>query len=154
MKGKRINLGSGYDARPDFVNVDYHALPGVAVRADALHLPFATASFSGAIALDVVEHVSWRKVTDLLAELARILAPGAQAEIRVPELDALLDLRQSGKLTDQQYVRRIFGDQGRPGDFHLAGFTEPLFLEHLARVNLKVEKTWKQNGNLTALCRK
>ena len=48
----------------------------------------------------------------------------------------------------------IFGDQGRPGDFHLAGFTEPLFLEHLARVNLKVEKTWKQNGNLTALCRK
>ena len=96
-----------------------------------------------------------RLVPKALKELARVLRPRTgTAEIRVPDLDALLELRTLKRMTDKEYIRRIFGDQGHPGDFHNAGFTREVFEGLLREAGLSFEKTWTKNGNRIAICRR
>ena len=89
--GLILNLGSGStggeDASHILVNVD-HALPrgarppGLVVVADAHHLPFAPASFAGAIAKDVLEHVE--DPIGVLTELARTCVDEGRLVVAVP----------------------------------------------------------------------
>ena len=54
----------------------------LAVRGNALHLPFADATFDHVIASEVLEHI--RDDTGAMAEIARVLKPGAGAAVTVP----------------------------------------------------------------------
>lgn len=65
-----------YDARPD-------------VFADAAQLPFADARFTGVVCLEVLEHVP--EPGQVVAEIARVLAPQGQAWISMPFLYPLHD---------------------------------------------------------------
>lgn len=80
---ERLNLGSGTDVRPGWVNLDIAPLPGVDVVHDLseLPLPFPDASFSTIVAKDILEHLDWIPV---LRELHRILRPGGRLEITSP----------------------------------------------------------------------
>lgn len=71
----RLNLGSGTDRRPGFVNLDRVALPEVDVAAtlDPPALPFADGSLGVVLANDVLEHVS---VVPAMRDIHRVLAPG------------------------------------------------------------------------------
>lgn len=151
MSLRRLNIGCGQDIRVGYINADMYPGDERVQQANILELPFPDNSFDEVLALDIVEHVSWRKVPQALSQIARVLKPTGKAEIRVPELDALLELRRAGRMTDTEYVRRIFGDQGHPGDFHAAGFTQKTFLDSLSKAGLKVHKTWAKNGNRIAL---
>ena len=53
-----------------------------AVRADALHLPFADGAFDRVIAAEVLEHIP--DDTRAMAELARVLRPGGTMAVTVP----------------------------------------------------------------------
>jgi SAM-dependent methyltransferase len=53
-----------------------------AVRADALALPFATASFDHVIVSEVLEHIPADRAA--IAEVARVLRPGGTAAVTVP----------------------------------------------------------------------
>lgn len=55
---------------------------GGAVRSDALHLPFPTASFDRVIAAEVLEHIPADR--SAMAELARVLRPGGCMAVTVP----------------------------------------------------------------------
>ncbi|HEY2429555.1 MAG TPA: class I SAM-dependent methyltransferase, partial [Acidimicrobiales bacterium] len=55
---------------------------GAAVNGDALHLPFAGASFDRVIAAEVLEHIP--ADTAAIAELARVLRPGGTLAVTVP----------------------------------------------------------------------
>jgi len=152
---RRLNIGCGRDIRDGYINVDAFPISDKVQKGNLLDIPFPDETFDEIIALDVVEHVSWRQVPNALAEICRVLKKTGAAEIRVPELDALLDLRRAGRMTDAEYVRRIFGDQGHPGDFHATGFTEKTFIDQIKGAGLKVSKTWTKNGNRIALvCRR
>jgi SAM-dependent methyltransferase len=53
-----------------------------AVRADALALPFATASFDHVVVSEVLEHIPADEAA--IAEVARVLRPGGTAAVSVP----------------------------------------------------------------------
>jgi SAM-dependent methyltransferase len=55
---------------------------GVAVRADARHLPFGIASFDRVIAAEVLEHISDDRAAIL--ELSRVVRPGGTVAVTVP----------------------------------------------------------------------
>jgi SAM-dependent methyltransferase len=55
---------------------------GTAVVADALRLPFPTASFDRVIAAEVLEHIT--DDASAIAELARVLRPGGTMAVTVP----------------------------------------------------------------------
>ncbi len=77
------------DPHPGYVAQTHRELPGVALARTEVggHLPFPAACFDSATALDVIEHVADEEVT--LAELARVLCPGALLVVTVPARHAL-----------------------------------------------------------------
>lgn len=83
----RLNLGCGRNIMPDWVNVDWMALPGVDVVADlgrcaTVPLPFADGEVDEFLLSHVLEHVT--DTLPLMQELHRIAKPGAKAWVRVP----------------------------------------------------------------------
>ena len=74
---------------------------GTVVVADGAHLPFATASFGGAVCTEVLEHVD--EPAAVFAEIARVLRPGSFAYVTTPNyanlagLHKLLADRRSGR---------------------------------------------------------
>jgi SAM-dependent methyltransferase len=79
---RNLYIGGGGCRVDGYVNVDLFALDGVDVAADAEQLPFAAALFQRVECDAVLEHV--RCPERVMAEIARVLAPGGFAHIVVP----------------------------------------------------------------------
>ena len=71
----RLNVGSGGDRRPGYVNLDLVPVPGVDVVANlaGAPLPFPDETFGLVLCRDVLEHVD---VVSALREVHRVTAPG------------------------------------------------------------------------------
>lgn len=82
-----VNVGCGDDLMEGAVNVDCRAVGDVV--ADCRALPFDTGSVSHLHAYDVLEHLPADQTQVVLAEWARVLAPGAALTLRVPNMHAL-----------------------------------------------------------------
>jgi len=89
--GVILNLGSGHapswerDDRRKYIHCDLVTLgtgDGPFVVADAVRLPFRRASFAGALAKDVLEHVD--DVLSALTELRAVVRPGGRLVLTVP----------------------------------------------------------------------
>jgi SAM-dependent methyltransferase len=85
---RRLNLGSGAQPRPGYINVDLRptAHPDVVADLDRFPYPFATGSFEEVLALDVVEHLS--NVTRFMEEVHALLVPGGLLEITTPHFSS------------------------------------------------------------------
>ncbi len=84
----RINLGCGPDARPDWINCDIAALPGVDLRCDVRRgLPFERDCVDAIAAIHLIQDLAWNQIEPLLAELHRILRPGGLLRLGAPDLD-------------------------------------------------------------------
>ena len=81
---KKLNLGCGYDIRPDWINLDIAPLEGVDIVHDLAEapLPFRDNEFDYILCSDILEHIlDYPKV---LREIHRVLKPGGIVEIRTP----------------------------------------------------------------------
>jgi SAM-dependent methyltransferase len=87
MERAKLNLGSGTDIRPDYVNLDIAPLEGVDVVHDLsnLPLPFESGSFDEVLCKDVLEHLDYVPV---LRELHRILRPGGRLVVEAPHFSS------------------------------------------------------------------
>lgn len=87
MERVKLNLGSGTDIRPDYVNLDIAPLEGVDVVHDLsnLPLPFESESFEEVLCKDVLEHLDYVPV---LGELHRILRPGGRLVVEAPHFSS------------------------------------------------------------------
>lgn len=83
----RLNLGcSEKDIRPGYINVDFRDIPGVE-KVDLSIFPWKWEdnSIDEILALDFVEHFSYRTTDRLLTEMWRILKPDGFVDIQVPD---------------------------------------------------------------------
>lgn len=85
----KLEIGAG--ARPHDGFLAYDVNPMTAdVIGDALHLPFANGCVTEMRAVDVLEHISYRDTDAALAEWARVLAPGADVYVQVPDAATIM----------------------------------------------------------------
>lgn len=96
--------GSGYD-----LHVDVLPLDGIDVVCRMEQLPFAAGSFSGLRANHVLEHQSWQLVADTVGEWARVLAPGADVDIGVPDARCRAGMWLAGEITTREANYWILG---------------------------------------------
>ncbi len=97
MPSLEIGAGERPDCRFD-IHADVLALPGIEVVCHMDHLPFRSGSLGGIRANHVLEHQSWQLVEPTLREWARVLAPGGELDIGVPDARVIARQWISGEL--------------------------------------------------------
>ncbi len=150
-KHRKLNVGCGFDHRQGYVNVDMHDRHKPDVVANVLDLAaFPTGYYEELVAQDVLEHVTREDVRKALFEWNRVLALGGKIFIRTTELGGLfrlLEAPENQAIEDQErLIQNIFGTQAYQGDFHLSGFTEPLFRYYLWEAGFEVDSLSLHNG--------
>jgi glycosyltransferase involved in cell wall biosynthesis len=138
----KINLGCGQDLKEGWINVD--VLPEL--KPDIIHdlhqpLPFKNNFADYILAQDLLEHFTREDLQNLLAEITRVLKFGATLEIRVPNLEDIIDRFADDPETRNEF---IYGTTNETGIFgaHKVGFTKPMLIAMMLNHNLKLE-TWK-----------
>jgi hypothetical protein len=122
----RLNLGSGWDNREGYVNVDFapHHKPDIV--ADVLKLPVADGSVEEILAQDILEHLPRTSTTEALSEWRRVTKTDGVVRVRVPSLFDAVSLMQSADTLSMHQIlmQNLYGTQAYTGDVHLTSFTD------------------------------
>jgi predicted SAM-dependent methyltransferase len=104
----RINLGSGRNRRPGFINVDL--TPGADYRLDLREpLPFRDGSTAEVYSEHFLEHLEYPSETSsLLRECYRVLRSGGRVSMGVPDGELMLDDYAKGDNTKFEMLRRYY----------------------------------------------
>ncbi len=124
----KLHIG-GQEAHPDWKILDIEARPEVDFVCNAVNLAqFADGSIAAIYASHVLEHFHYQLDNELaktLAEWHRVLQPGGQLYVSVPDLKTLCWLYLNPNLLpeDRHYLMSIiFGGQTNEFDVHKVGF--------------------------------
>lgn len=145
----KIEVGAGGRTAPGFLAVDLNPRRADVV-ATATALPFRSGSIEAMRAVDVLEHLSYRDTGRVLAEWARVCAPGARLYVQVPDADAIMRAYASGR----RHELRIPADQHLPRTT-LAGATWRLLGGHDdgERVDTAAGDDWRWNAHFALFSR-
>ena len=118
----KLHLGCGLDRRSGYVNVDVRANVRPDRVMDVRDLSsIRDDSVEEILARDVLEHVGWREVDDVLAGWFRVLMPGGTLYLQLPNLRYLADrYLTTGNTTE--FVLWLYGGQDYPENSHRCGF--------------------------------
>lgn len=157
----KLNLCCGDDVREGYLNIDVRKTkPNVLVldlEKDLLR-PFPDKSVDEIVAYDCIEHISWRKIEDLLKDIHRVLKCNGRLYLRVPDLEAIarkVILDPGFKYNELSGWKAIsfwvYGGQDYPENTHKAGFTIPTLKELLESIGFKIEKI-ENDGGTNIVC--
>lgn len=131
----RVNLGCGEDIRSNYYNVDARAIKGVNVIADLRDLPFKADVFREAVAQDVLEHF-WEPIP-VLREWRRVLEPGGELFVRVPDWNVLGDPDYWQEIPWENLEKHVLGGHANEYDLHHRLYTADILRERLAKAGFK-----------------
>lgn len=144
----KLNLGCGKDYRVGYVNVDIRKDVGADTiwNLEDFPYPWGNNSIEDIFAKDVVEHITYHKQNQMLAEFYRILQPEGFLEIYCPDLEALwehyyINRSNSGGGFGHPHAwmeHFIFGGQDYPDNTHRAGYTKELMKWRLEKAGFKI----------------
>lgn len=123
---KILELGGGDNPHPQATcNVDVRPGPKTHFTADFNEpLPIASDEWDGVICQFCIEHLSWRKVRQFVAEIHRVLKPGGKAIVITANTEAQVKWIEAnpggwdGKDAFDSFSCVLFGDQDYPENAH------------------------------------
>ena len=125
---RRLHLGCGQVKIKGFCNVDIDRALLPDVRDNILELRKFPNGFAETIyACHVLEHVAHADVLPVLRRWYRVLAPGGELRISVPDIDRIVAIYTENWAHFQQpgnspWIGLIYGGQDDRYDFHKTGF--------------------------------
>ncbi|MEJ7892976.1 MAG: glycosyltransferase [Solirubrobacteraceae bacterium] len=147
----RVNVGCGEKPLEGYVNVDFRALSGVDVVADAARLPFAPGTVDELASFHLIEHFREHHAQTVLLPYWRSLLKPGTGRLRVvtPNWAVLMEQLRDGRLDFRQFKTVTFGAQDYSGDDHFALYS-PQTLERLLTAagftTVEVLADRRQNG--------
>lgn len=145
MAGLKLNLCSGDDVRAGFINIDVRRTdPRVLVRdLESGLLSFMPDGVADEVLMnDCLEHISWRRVKALVADIARVLRPGGRLQVRVPDMGKIMSIYSARAGEPDVWLELsyyIYGGQDYPENTHKSGFTRASIKALLESVGLSVQ---------------
>jgi predicted SAM-dependent methyltransferase len=91
---RKLQIGSGYNNLPGWLNTDISPQPGQAYLDATEPFPFPNGSFHYVASEHLFEHLTYQEGRAMLREACRILAPGGKIRIATPNLLKLMELFQ------------------------------------------------------------
>lgn len=124
----KLHLGCGKKYIPGFFHVDIISYPHVDHVGPVDELPFAEGSCRLIYACHVLEHFGRHEVFEVLCEWHRVLGPGGQLRLAVPNFAAVAKLYHEGLLADgiEAVMGLMVGGQRDQWDHHKTIFDEVL----------------------------
>jgi hypothetical protein len=120
----RLNLGSGREARPGYINVDAQAFDSVDVLADPRDLPFDQRSVAEIRAAHLLERFSVREIERaILPHWVSLLTGGGSLAVTVPDADAMVRSYVAGDLSFEALREATFGDRTHDGPVRFTMFS-------------------------------
>lgn len=152
----KLNLGCGADIRPGYINIDVRRIDARVLRVnleEELLTFFPDESVEEIVAKDVLEHISWRRVEDLLRDCYRVLKRGGRMYIQVPDLEAIarkIILNPGFKYGELEGWKAIsywvYGAQDYPENTHKTGFTIPTLRKLLESIGFRIVEIGNDGG--------
>lgn len=117
----KLDIGSGTNPKGEgYTTVDPYQ-PDAEIKAPMWALPLPAESVTAIYCSHALEHVGWSQVAPTLAEWRRVLRPGGELVLRVPDL-AWCVLHWLQDPHDVWRMAKIFGSQEHEGNVHRCGF--------------------------------
>ncbi|GAI82017.1 unnamed protein product [marine sediment metagenome] len=150
---RRLNMGCQLDKKPQdegWVNIDCRPECEPDLVHDLVYpLPYEDNSVDEILAKDILEHLSWRKVPDVLKDWLRVLKPGGEIYIQTPDLAMIAHYILIGKLwTWKQISYWIYGEQNVKENGHMSGFTTPTLARLITEVGFRIKEANKGGTNI------
>jgi SAM-dependent methyltransferase len=155
--GVKLHLGCGPEKRPGWINIDANASAAPDIVGSVEALPqFETASVDAIEACHLFEHLTYTQAKSALVEWARVLKPGGELLLELPDFEACV--RILGKHRDERGfdlgLIGIFGwppaidEEGVP-QIHKWGWTRTSLAEALREAGFEqvefgpITQTWR-----------
>lgn len=126
------------DAREE-VNPDY--------RCDVRNLPFDNEVYDIGVSSHTLEHIGRDEVSDTLDEWIRVLRPGGELRIIVPNIEWAAKKIIKGEV-DWDTLNVLYGLQDYRLNFHKMGFTPKTLVELLESKGLEIKEVAESGYNL------
>jgi len=130
----RLNLGAGKTVIPGYLPVDIHD------GAAAMPLDYPDNSVDEVRASHLLEHFSYCRTLEVLAEWFRVLKPGGVMKIAVPDFDRIITAYQAG--STEPIEGYLMGGHADRHDVHLAIFSTDKLRECMQHVGLVDVRPW------------
>lgn len=154
-----LNLGSGDKPLKDYINIDSRKECNPDLVCDIRKLPYGDNSVDRILGSDIIEHVGRLEVETVLKEWYRVLKPDGILIIKTPNVDTIIDAYQVKKISFEELVRKLYGNQTYVEDTHRTGFNPENLKQLLVSVGFKIIKIEEilSNGdwsNMAVRCQK
>lgn len=137
-----IHIGSGQLQDRRFINVDVQPYSSVHYLSDGRHIARPSSSADLIYASHVLEHFSHRDIDVVLYEWHRLLKPGGEIFISVPDFSVLTHMYNDTK--DVGSIHRfLMGSQTNPFDFHYSIFDRISLTKILANKGFTNIENWE-----------
>jgi len=125
----KLNLGSGGDVRPGYVNADIRRETGPDVVCDMHSLPFRDDVFNEVLLIDVIEHS--KEPVRVLRELHRVLKKDAELWLRCPDFEKIIDPEFIESTPFENTENKLLGGRDNPYDQHKSLYTADVLRKRL-----------------------
>jgi len=125
----KLNLGSGTDVRPGYVNADIRRETGPDVVCDMHSLPFRDSVFTEVLLIDVVEHS--KEPVEVLTEVYRVLRNGGELWLRCPDFEKIIDPEFIESTPFENTENKLLGGRNNPYDQHKSLYTADVLRKRL-----------------------
>lgn len=130
----KINLACCDDLKEGYLNVDLNPIDSRVMAANALNLPFKENSIEEIFCSHFAEHLTIPELQVALHEWKRVLIPGGDLIIIVPDIQEISKCWVKAQVAEKMgwWNPAIFGSHRGPGQIHMCGLDESILRVLLA----------------------